>query len=220
MRLLLYALVLLASAAQADESVLFCYNYGCAVEAEAQFDVRQMAEVRAQLQGAADGADEHHRLAVVLGSLYRWAGGQLPIHADKGGDYADGGVDGRMDCIDHATTTTRLLRLLEAHGWLRHHRVIEQARRSFLILQHFSAVIEQRVAPVAQREAGLEHDGCVGCYGEVGSIFAGPRARNARPARDLTMDARWAVDTWFRDNGAPAVVMPLATWIGGAYPDD
>lgn len=220
MRLLLYALVLVASAARADESVLFCYNYGCAVEAEAHFDPRQMAEVRAQLQGAADAADERRRLAVVLGSLYRWAGEQLPIRADKGGDYADDGVDGRMDCIDHAATTTRLLRLLEAHGGLRHHRVIEQARRSFLILQHFSAVIEQRVASVAQREAGPAHDGCAGCYGEAGSIFAGPRSRTARPAPDPMMDARWAVDTWFRDNGAPAVVMPLATWLGGAYPDD
>ena len=69
--------------------------------------------MREQLRGAADAADERHQLALALGSLYRWAGEQLPIHADKGGDYADEGVDGRMDCIDHATTTTRLLRLIE-----------------------------------------------------------------------------------------------------------
>ncbi len=220
MRFLLCLLLSLASAAQADDSVPFCYNYGCGVEAEVRFDARQMAQVREQLQGAADAADERRRLAVVLGSLYGWAGEQLPIRADKGGDYADDGVEGRMDCIDHATTTTRLLRLLEAHGWLRHHRVIEQARRSFLILQHFSAVIEQRVAPVAQGEAEPVGDWCVGCYGEGGSVFAGPQSRNEQPAPDPVMDARWAVDTWFRDNGAPAVVMPLATWLGGAYPDD
>lgn len=214
----LYALLLAATAVQAGESVTVCYNYGCAVEAEVRYDDVQLAFVRDQLRDAADAAEEREQLARALGSLYRWAGEQLPIHVDKGGDYADDGADGRMDCIDHATTTTRLLRLIESHGWLRHHRVLEQARRSFLITQHFSAVIEQRVAPVALGAVAEERDHCVGCYTEGGSMIAGPRARPVPP--ESAMDTRWAVDTWFRDNGAPAVVMPLSTWLGGAYPDD
>jgi len=103
---------------------------------------------------------------------------------------------------------------------LRHHRVVEQARRSFLITQHFSAVIEQRIAPVAQREAEPEHDGCAACYDEAGSLFGGSRSRGAAAGADPMVAGRWAVDTWFRDNGAPAVVMPLAKWLGGAYPDE
>ena len=220
MKCRLFPLLLVATAAQAGESVAFCYNYGCGVEAAVRFSDAQLIFVREQLRGAADAADERHQLALALGSLYRWAGEQLPIHADKGGDYADDGVDGRMDCIDHATTTTRLLRLIESHGWLRHHRVIEQARRTFLITQHFSAVIEARVAPVAAGTTEEERDYCVGCYTDGGSLIVGPRSRRAPAALDPLMSTRWAVDTWFRDNGAPAVVMPLATWLGGAYPDE
>lgn len=220
MRSWLLLLLLAAASARAGESVPFCYNYGCLIEAWVRYDDAQLASVREQLRGAADAAQERERLALALGRLYRWAGEQLPIHADKGGDYADGGADGRMDCIDHATTTTRLLRMIEAHGWLRHHRVIEQARRSFLITQHFSAVIEQRVAPVAVRKEAGEREYCVGCYSEGGWLLAAPRTRNAPPEPDPLLEARWAVDTWFRDNGAPAVLMPLATWLSGAYPDD
>ena len=220
MRFWLHLLVLAASAAQAGESATFCYDYGCNIEARVWFNDAQLAMVRDQLRGAADAGEERRQIALALGALYRWAGEQLPIHADKGGDYADDGVEGRMDCIDHATTTTRLLRLIEAHGWLRHHRVIEPARRSFLIAQHFSAVIEARVAPVAVRTAGEENGYCVGCNEEGGTVIAGSRSRRAAPAPDPMMDARWAIDTWFRDHGAPAVVMPLATWLGGAYPDD
>jgi hypothetical protein len=39
--------------------------------------------------------------------LYGWAGEQSDIH-NRGGNYADAGI-GRMDCIDHSTSTTRLL---------------------------------------------------------------------------------------------------------------
>jgi hypothetical protein len=49
-----------------------------------------------------------------------------------------------MDCIDHATTATRLLRLMERRGLLRFHRVAEPVRRHrFLIFQHDAARIEE-----------------------------------------------------------------------------
>lgn len=210
---------LAASSAPAAQSVQFCYDYGCRVEDWAHYDDAQLGAVRDRLGEAADAAGERDRLALALGALYRWAGEQLPIHADKSGDLADGEVEGRMDCIDHATSTTRLLQMIEAQGWLRHHRVIEPARRSMLIVQHFSAVIEQRDAPVAPRLPVAQADPCAHCYDEAGWTMAGAPAP-AVPLPDPLIEARWAVDTWFRDNGAPAVVMPLAIWLAGAYPDD
>lgn len=220
MKTVLFLLTLFAASARAGESVSVCYNYGCAVEAPVRYDDRQLAFVRDQLRGAADAADEREQLALALGSLYRWAGEQLPIHADKGGDFADDGVDGRMDCIDHATTTTRLLRMIEAHGWLRHHRVLEPARRSFFITQHFTALIEAREAPVVARVPLVDYDTCVGCYDEGGALMARPQALPRKPANVKPPVVRWAIDTWFRDNGAPAAVMDIDTWQGGAYPDD
>ena len=81
-------------------------------------------------------------MAVVVGRLLGWAGQQSPIAADRGGNYADDAVYGRMDCIDHSTTTTRLLHLLERRGLLRFHRVLEPALRLRLVVfRHYSALI-------------------------------------------------------------------------------
>ena len=177
-------LVCVAAAARA-ETVRICYNYGCLVEAEAEFDERQLARVRALLGSAQSAEDERERLAVAIGWLLGWAGRQTPIAADRGGNYADDGVRGRMDCIDHSTTTTRLLRLLEARGWLRFHRVLDPVLRvRFLFDAHYSAQIAE--LPEA----------------------AGDDAKAVGAARHV-------VDSWFRDNGQPAVVLPLPRWLAG-----
>lgn len=182
--LLFLVLVCLAVAARA-ETVRICYNYGCLAEAEADFDEPQLARVRALLGTAQSAEDERERLSVAIGWLLGWAGRQTPIAADRGGNYADDGVVGRMDCIDHSTTTTRLLRLLEARGWLRFHRVLDPVLRvRFLFDAHYSAQIEE-LPEVAGDDA-----------------TAGDAARHV-------------VDSWFRDNGQPAVVLPLPRWLAG-----
>ena len=176
-------LACLASAAS-GETVSVCYNYGCLAEAQAYFDEPQLARVRALLGSAQSAEDERVRLSVAIGWLLGWAGRQTPIAADRGGNIADDGVFGRMDCIDHSTTTTRLLRLLEGRGWLRFHRVLEPVLRvRFVFDAHYSAQIEE-LAPASEEAA------------------------------------RHVVDSWFRDNGQAAVVLPLSRWLAGDGEDE
>ena len=179
---LVIALLALAGPAHADERVTICHGYGCLVQEGVGYSEGQLGEIRRLLFAADGAASERQRLAEVLGRLYGWAGLQSDIRNDRGGNYADEGISGRMDCIDHSTTTTRLLRLLEARGYLRWHRVSEPAERSVALVfaPHYSAVIET-----------------VG-DGEVEAF---------------------AVDSWFVDNGEPAVILPLAEWKKGAGPD-
>jgi hypothetical protein len=102
-----------------------------------------------------------------------------------------------MDCIDHATSTTRLLRLLEARGWLRFHRVLEPLRRTrFVVAQHFSAVVEELAA-------------------------ASPSQSEAKAVKTGEGQARerFVIDSWYYDNGKPAAVLPLQQWLDGADPD-
>lgn len=180
--LLLLCLGLFCMAVGAQERVTVCYNYGCQNTATVTFSKRQLAEVRNLLDDAVGAAHERALLAVVIGRLLGWAGKQSPIWADRGGNYADDGVHGKMDCIDHATTTTRLLRMLARHGWLRWHRVLApEVRTRLLVFDHWSAVIEEE-----------------------------PKApyRDEHPFSRV----RYVVDSWFYDNGRPAVVMPLDDW--------
>ena len=148
-----------------------------------------MTLVRDLLDDSIDAAHERELISVVIGRLLGWAGKQSPISADRGGNYADDGVYGKMDCIDHSTTTTRLLKMLERRGWLRWHRVLEPEVRRFLFFDHWTAVIEETVQA---------------------------------PYRDETPESRmrYAVDSWFRDNGRPAVIMPLGYWMDWKDPDD
>lgn len=195
---LLLGLLCSASAALADERVQVCYNYGCLVEAEARFSEAQLGTVRRQLQAASSPGLERQILARVMGKLYYWAGQQTPIYADRGGNTADDAVNGAMDCIDHSTTTTRLLKMLQRRGWLRYHRVLEPAQRTrFFIFDHFSAVIEEQPPP----------------------WLPGPRIESHPEAPEGARHERFVVDSWFVDNGRPAVILPLDDWMDGGGPD-
>ncbi len=185
MRLLGCFLLLWSLTVWADEQVSVCFNYGCAAQAEVVYSNRQLRKIGRVLRVADDAAEERDAIAVAIGHLLGWAGKQTPISADRGGNYVDDEVSGRMDCIDHSTTTTRLLQMMETRGLLRFHRVLEPVmRQRYLVLIHYSALIEE----VLPANAG----------GEPG---------------------RYVVDSWFVDNGQPAVVMPLASWLAGEGPN-
>ena len=157
----------------AEEMLSVCFNYGCLNQAEVTFSPMQLDEVQALLADASDAMHERMLLAVVIGRLLGWAGQQSPIHVDRGGNADDEGISGKMDCLDHSTTTTRLLHMLERRGLLRWHQVLEPVlRRRILIFDHWSALIEEK--STAQR---------------------------------------YVVDSWFRDNGQPAVIMSLGNWM-------
>ena len=144
MRWLVLLLVLCSLPVGADERISVCFNYGCREQADVVFRDDQLRVLGILLGRALDAAQEREEIGAAIGRMLGWAGDQTPISADRGGNIADGGVDGRMDCIDHSTTTTRLLRLMEKMGWLRFHRVLEPAvRYRFLFFEHHSALIEE-----------------------------------------------------------------------------
>lgn len=177
-----FLLLAWGQAGGAVERVSVCYNYSCLGEAEVAYGDGQLLEIDRLMQLADSDEGERALLSQAIGRLYRWAGEQSAVGKDRGGNYADDEVHGRMDCIDHSTTTTRFLRMMEGRGWLRWHRVLEPVRRTrFLFGQHFAAAIET-----------LE---------------------------DTEGGGRFAVDSWFMDNGEPAVILPLESWLRGDGPD-
>ena len=179
-----FLLYLYAGFLLAQESVTICYGYGCLVQEDVRIEEDEWRRFKNRLSSAVDAVQERELLAGVVGNWYALAAGQTPVHNDRGGNYADEGVSGAMDCIDHSTTSTRFLNLLERRGMLRWHRVLPpDVRRTFYVFEHYAAVIEEKLL-VADAE---------------------PR--------------RFVVDSWFVDNGKPAVILPLEVWKSGAGPD-
>lgn len=182
---------------QAEERISVCFNYGCYSREVVVYSDDQLRTLGLMLKQADNAEQEREAIARAVGQMLAWAGEQTPISADRGGNYADDGVRGRMDCIDHSTTSTQLLQLIERHGWLRYHRVLDIVQRKrFLLFDHFAAQI-----------------------GEVDtrSGYSAPGSDGA--ASDQGIHARYAVDSWFFDNGHPATVMPLERWLAGESPD-
>lgn len=202
-----------ASAQEAWVSV--CHGYGCAAESLVHFEAEGLEALRERLALADSPVAERALLAGVIGSMYRVAGQQTLVGADRGGNFADEEHNGRMDCIDHSTSTTRLLRLLEARGGLRFHRVLEPERRVRVIFQHFSAVIEEigTAAPPEPEPAVVAAPAQCDCDAAFVDI---PPPGRAQPA---SLAGRYVVDSWFVDNGEPAVVLPLADWLDGEGPN-
>ncbi len=127
------------------EEVTICYNYGCNARAPVNYGEQDLERLQRQLAAASDAKAEREAIALVIGRMYSIAGQQTPVWRDKGGNYADGGENGKMDCIDHSTNTTAFLRLLQARGWLRFHEVLEPLmRRRFFVADHWSARIRER----------------------------------------------------------------------------
>ena len=136
-----------SSSAATGESVNICYNYSCSNQALVTFSESRLTALRDRLSASSDGEQERGVLAQVVGRLYAWAGETTPVANDRGGNYPDAGVEGRMDCIDHSKSTTRLLRMLEARGWLKFHRVLDPIlRRRFIFAEHRSAVIAENAS--------------------------------------------------------------------------
>ena len=176
----LFLLLGLCLPVMADERLSICHGYGCLAQADVVYSEGQLGEIRRLLGAAVDAESERTMLAEAIGRLYRWAGEQSDIRNDRAGNYADEGVPGRMDCIDHSTSTTRLLELLAARDYLRWHRVEKPAVRYFALIfpAHWSAVVTENAS-----------------------------------------EDPFVVDSWFVNNGEPAVILPLDAWKKGAGPD-
>ncbi|MBZ0091728.1 MAG: hypothetical protein K8F27_05855 [Sulfuricellaceae bacterium] len=141
-------LTLLASPACADQ-ISICYNYGCAAHAPVVFAGRALHSIQALFHRLPDAAAERQAIAESIGLFETISGEQTPTWRDKGGDENDDGIDGRMDCIDHATNTTAYLKLLEKHGWLRFHRVLDPVKRApYWVNVHWAA----RIVEVATQQ--------------------------------------------------------------------
>lgn len=146
MKFVLGALLLTAGLAH-SEVINVCYNYECRVQTALQLDHGELRRA-ARLFIAVDDADgEREAIRDAVAVLSAIAASRTPISNDKGGNIADEGVDGRMDCIDHSQTTTEYLRLLERRHWLRFHRVLTPAMRAPLLVNvHWAARIEEKAS--------------------------------------------------------------------------
>ena len=141
-------LMLVSPWAMADGLVLFCYNWDCKTPGVASFSEPWLKNTLAPLRQAKTAAAERAAAAEVVRQFYVKAAEQLPIAADEPGNEEDDTVNGRMDCIDHSSTTRNILAFLAHRQALRWHGVGPYAHRTLFLDSHYSATLAENDVPV------------------------------------------------------------------------
>lgn len=151
--LLPLALCLVSASASADALIVVCYNWGCLAKQAISYPEPWLRKTFQPLRQAKTPEAERIAAAEVVQRFYRKAAEQSPIGADAPGNDEDPSVNGRMDCIDHSTTTKNILSYLQHRKLLRWHDVGPYAHRSLLVTSHYSATLIERDADGADDES-------------------------------------------------------------------
>lgn len=139
------AILLLAALPVQGENINLCFNYECRAELQLELDQSELRRAARLFVDVSDALSEREAIRHAVAVLAGIAASRSPIGNDKGGNIADEGIDGRMDCIDHSRTTTEYLQLLERRQWLRFHRVLTPVVRAPLLVNvHWTARIEDK----------------------------------------------------------------------------
>lgn len=131
---------------QADR-IHVCHGYTCRITSPVRFSAADIETIAGRLEkGTTDAADERAAVSDAVQAFEKIVGGRIGTSADLPKMQFGQGADDQMDCIDEATNTTALLRLLAHHGYLRHHKVLQPTARGFFLdgrYPHATAVLAE-----------------------------------------------------------------------------
>ncbi len=145
-------LSLSCAAANAHALIVVCYNWGCQSQQVVSFSDLWLRKALQPLRQAKTPEAERAAVAEVVHRFYLKAAEQAPIANDEAGNVEDEGVNGRMDCIDHSSTTKNILTYLQQQKLLRWHQIGPYAHRTVLVLSHYSATLIETAADGAEEE--------------------------------------------------------------------
>lgn len=148
----LLACLLLAGSAlpgrAAAEQLTVCHGYSCHYKTRLDLgrgDIARLASIMRSGSGSAEA--ERRAVSRVVQYYERRATAAVGIKDGPKSDFGAGRKRGQMDCVDESTNTTRILKLVEQRGLLKHHKVMRRASRGFFAdgrYPHFTAVLEDR----------------------------------------------------------------------------
>jgi hypothetical protein len=129
------------------DRVYVCHAYTCRMSTPVRFNESDLARLTEPLAaGATDAAAERAALGKVEQIFEEIIGARIGTSGDLAKMQFGQGNPSQMDCIDEATNTASLLRLLDARGLLHHHKVLQPVARGFFIdgrYPHATAVVQE-----------------------------------------------------------------------------
>jgi hypothetical protein len=132
----------LSSAPSFCQTLSVCYHANCFKNKTFEVSSNTRNQVSAFFSSVTSAADEREAIRYAVRELYFEAAKYSPIASDRGGNFSDMGVDGRMDCVDHSRNDTNFLTYFQQQGWLHYHRVGEIVWRNPQIINlHYASQV-------------------------------------------------------------------------------
>ena len=129
------------------DRIYICHAYTCRMTTPVRFSEGDLALLTEPLAvPAVDAAAERAAVGKVEQIFEVIVGERIGTSKDLPKMQFGQGSAGQLDCIDEATNTTGLLRFLDAHGLLHHHRVLQPVARGWFIdlrYPHATAVLQE-----------------------------------------------------------------------------
>jgi hypothetical protein len=124
-----------------------CHGYSCRAVTPVTLSDAELGQISAPLaKAAANPAAERAALSHSVQLFETVVGRRVGTSGDRPRMQFGRGDRTQMDCIDEATNTTSLLRILAARGNLKHHRVLQPTARGFFLdgrYPHATAVLAE-----------------------------------------------------------------------------
>ena len=112
------------------KSLTVCHGYGCRHITEVSISRESWADIeRLFAPEPRDAADERTRIARAVALLEVKIGAAVGTSNDRYAAATFNNSPGQLDCIDETVNTTSYMRLMTAHGLIRHHRIGTAAQR-------------------------------------------------------------------------------------------
>jgi hypothetical protein len=129
------------------DKVYVCHGYSCRIVTPVQLSAADLAKIAGPLKAATDAAAERRALSRSVQIFETIVGARTGTAGDLPGMQFGRPRSDQMDCIDEATNTTSLLKVLASRGHLKHHGVAEPVARGFFLdgrYPHATAVLKEK----------------------------------------------------------------------------
>jgi len=130
-----------------SQTLSVCYQANCLEKTSFTVSSDTRSQIEIFFSSVTSAIEEREAIRHALRRLYLEAAKYSPIASDRGGNFKDVSVKGRMDCVDHSRNDTTFLIYIQQQGWLNYHQVGEIVWRNPLLinLHYASQIIDNNV---------------------------------------------------------------------------
>jgi len=140
--IILGLICVLSGASSYSQTLSVCYQANCLKKTSFSVSPDTRNQIESFFSSITSATEEREAIRHAVRRLYLEAAEYSPISSDRGGNFKDTSVQGRMDCVDHSRNDNTFLIYIQQQGWLNYHQVGKIVWRNPLLINlHYASQI-------------------------------------------------------------------------------